>query len=1111
MRTRAPYWLLPLVLGACLVDRPPPDLGSCADAPERGQSYGEIGIGTCLAGPIDLAFVEEGGETWLAVANANPSENFATGSVVMIDWSSVDLGKRTNLMGDLRAAAQPIDALIAGIGVLERDDGRLLLVSDRLSEGSITVTEDDRALVMDISDPSAIGPWSGGDVLDLREDPGPIAVSNSERMAFVANLNDRSVSVVNTDTTPLSVRDITGRAYVTSSRLRDADNSGTRALARGFVGLANYVPTDTWTFSFLPGTNRLMVPYEGGVLRYTGSDASYVEGSYGIELDPATATFGHTALEDPSFFVDDPVEMWFADGGLLYSTYLVGAADWSTPTLELTGGADDAWDYSVGAPQRLEIELGDVLYYDGRDIDGANPNIGVAALNALGNWSPSVEPVVPLGSFSGLSDPYVMDDNLARTLRMWMTAYTDDGAVIAVAESADGLSWTEPVTVLDADVQAPTVFYRNGRYRMLGSQQTAGGWTPVFSTSFDGLHWTDPTPIDTSLVYDSPQRMALQSRTTAGWRIHGANTGTLPSYLVGGGQYVLDSLGLTFRVRHGHELAPTEVDTDLIGLWPVSRLEMDGLDTVFATAQLNDGSLTSLRFTHTDGEWALDKRGVLEGNQASSPVIVADGSGFRAFYSVENLDGRALFATATSADGQEWTREETDGVGDNPFHQFAAIPHSAEPLAEGGWRVWYSGYDGSRWRIGAADTPDGISYTLVPGDGTDWQLGPGEPGSPDDAGVQHPVTAVIDGVEHLWYAGSPNGTTFDIFHAQRAEGSVIWTRDDDSIPLLFGQARTFSDDGYSSPVVTQTDDGLEILVAGTDGIRASIGSAIGTATRWYPTQRAPTLGDSVVLSTIRGGQNGDVIELNQAIADFTTTGTGVTRLVHDDARGMLYVSQRRGQQAGNYIQVLDVRDDSGSGFADSNAFDLEAVLRMDRNQTASGIRDMVLMPDGERLYVLAENPDALVAIDLSELEDNDIKDVVENSQLGMLPLLRIGTSDPGRPYADEDAGSDTSAPIAGAGLALAPDGKTLLVTHFRDNSLVVFDTSLGAIGEEVRRIPNIGENPWRVIIAPDGQHAVVANYLGDVDDTVVSSTLAVVDIDPESPTYLEVVTWLANR
>ena len=114
MRISSILRLSPLILAsACLLDSSSPDLGSCAEDAQPGQSYGEIGIGTCLAGPVDMEFFEADGTTWLAVANANPNENFSTGSVVVIDWASIDTSVRRNQMGDLTAHATATDAPVS--------------------------------------------------------------------------------------------------------------------------------------------------------------------------------------------------------------------------------------------------------------------------------------------------------------------------------------------------------------------------------------------------------------------------------------------------------------------------------------------------------------------------------------------------------------------------------------------------------------------------------------------------------------------------------------------------------------------------------------------------------------------------------------------------------------------------------------------------------------------------------------------------------------------------------------------------------------------------------------------------------------------------------------
>ena len=72
-----------LVLGCQQVKRGP-DLGDCADYPDGVYTYGEVGIGSCLAGPSDVQFLERQGRTFVGVSNANPYLDFD--SETAVDW-----------------------------------------------------------------------------------------------------------------------------------------------------------------------------------------------------------------------------------------------------------------------------------------------------------------------------------------------------------------------------------------------------------------------------------------------------------------------------------------------------------------------------------------------------------------------------------------------------------------------------------------------------------------------------------------------------------------------------------------------------------------------------------------------------------------------------------------------------------------------------------------------------------------------------------------------------------------------------------------------------------------------------------------------------------------
>ena len=160
------------------------------------------------------------------------------------------------------------------------------------------------------------------------------------------------------------------------------------------------------------------------------------------------------------------------------------------------------------------------------------------------------------------------------------------------------------------------------------------------------------------------------------------------------------------------------------------------------------------------------------------------------------------------------------------------------------------------------------------------------------------------------------------------------------------------------------------------------------------------------------------------------------------------------------------------------------------------------------MYAAGQRPDAVVAFNIAGLEDNDVKEVYRDFSIGTLPLQpTIGTG--------ADQGAETglvfNERFGGGSMALT-QGELLLVTQFLDNSVSVFDLNGAGIGAEVAYLPHVGENPFAVAVSPDHRFAVVGNYVGKaLDNGSKSSTLTVIDIDKQSETYLQPLTWITNR
>ena len=84
-----------LATSGCIKLSPYPDVGECAVYPDGQYEFGQIGIGTCIAGPNQLRFMGEGEDTRLLVTNANPYLTFDGGSLLSIPWTNIDTGDVT--------------------------------------------------------------------------------------------------------------------------------------------------------------------------------------------------------------------------------------------------------------------------------------------------------------------------------------------------------------------------------------------------------------------------------------------------------------------------------------------------------------------------------------------------------------------------------------------------------------------------------------------------------------------------------------------------------------------------------------------------------------------------------------------------------------------------------------------------------------------------------------------------------------------------------------------------------------------------------------------------------------------------------------------------------
>lgn len=1125
--------LLIVVLSSCVrTIGAGPDVGACADYPAGVYTYGQIGIGTCLAGPADMAFIPTNdGRLLLGVANADPYQTFDSGSVLLVDTASIDLTKGKNTLDQVDAIGMIANKYPAGLGwVADRD---LLLATGRFSEGAATTSARDHVAVYDLSDSQAPVPWSDGPEITVEDDPVFVQTDATRHLAFVTNITDHSVTVLDTSSSPIIPIDIAPDAHVTPAVSAHVPTSGF-GLAPGGSSYdldgstiidATLIPTDTWTMTWVEGTYRLWTstPDSDGLARWSSGGGDFTRVGTADELVPDEIA-GMSSMRDPfAGLISGGLAMYYSDGGVLKSIQWDAGTDaWapSTITTRVTGHAG-TWNAFIGGATALSQDGNATYYYEGRASATGTPAIGRTGVED--NYRASGDPIVvaPEGS-DGVGQPDVGIDDITRTIRMWLGVHSAAGWRLAIAESANGgatFDAPEDLVGLPSDVAAPVVTWASGRYLMWASRDDAGGTTIIQGWSYDGVHWYDVhDAIQTGRPWDEsePYRVALQADPTGKFRLEGTDLGLISGLASGGGHdLVASALGFSIRVTQGAEVQPPD-GVAVNGLVPGAFATIDGEDVLFATAYDADLRAHIVELVQTAGGWDLladdlvaDGDGGNVGG-VESPVVVEQDGGFAMYYAAAETDGAWRIHRATSPDGSVWDAD--------PHAMFASAtgwdgveqrPHSVEALEDGRVRLWYGGSNGSRTRIGSAI---GDGATLAPEAGTadDWQFDLGQPGEFDDSGVGDPLVVTTSSGRELWYTGN-DGVVSHIGHAVDVDG--VWKRRADgltrgTIAVMSGLPDSFSEGGVSAPILGPRADAGSIWFAGYDGTEQRVGRSIigetagpdGRAAVLYPTPRFPSAGDTLQFSTVRGDEGPSVIELAQFVDGITAKGLAVDGATYDQARGFLYLTSK----LTNYIYVVDVRDDSAGDFVDRNAFDIEALILVNTATGPHGFRDATVV--GDRLYVDSYAPDALWAIDLTKVVDDDRKQVVHDAVIGALPLA-LSTQDAGVPSYTGTSGVH----LGGGDMDLSPDGRYLWVPQYADNSVSVFDLELGEMGQEIARIPFIGEGPHQVRITPDGRYAYVANYLGEVNDNEVSPTIAIIDADPTSPTFLTPLTWLGNR
>jgi hypothetical protein len=428
-------------------------------------------------------------------------------------------------------------------------------------------------------------------------------------------------------------------------------------------------------------------------------------------------------------------------------------------------------------------------------------------------------------------------------------------------------------------------------------------------------------------------------------------------------------------------------------------------------------------------------------------------------------------------------------------------PGSVTRADDGGWRLWYSGSDGERYRIGYAESEDGVDFQVVGTEEAGWQFDGGSPGEWDDSGARDPMAIVDGSVERLWFSGF-DGAGWQIGYAERSSGGA-WTEseavDDTPRPVVPITNGSFGGGSLLRPVLAVAETGYSGWITGLDAGQARSGEVIFAETdRAWRVFRQPSIPDTWGF-TSEPAIDADTIDLDGAFGDLALSARGCAALERDPARGVLFV----GCKLLPMVYVIDIRDDSTETFADWNYLGVEAVLYAQTTTASdSGFRSLLYDAERDVLWGLMDDPEALYELRVDDLVDDGIAQVMRQRVLGMIALPRA---------AERDKGVDSSSSVGPAAMALRPDGRHLLVTNFNDNSISAIDLDLGPGGTIVAEAPNVGENPSAIVLTPGGRYAVVANYTGTMAPGHSAASLVVLGADPAAADWMLPITWVENE
>ncbi|MCL4363703.1 site-specific integrase [Patescibacteria group bacterium] len=364
------------------------------------------------------------------------------------------------------------------------------------------------------------------------------------------------------------------------------------------------------------------------------------------------------------------------------------------------------------------------------------------------------------------------------------------------------------------NIEKPSVIKDGSTYKMWYSGPDGSNWRIYYATSTDGVTWTK---------YDNTKPANSDTTGTNGRIPLGATAGRGDVNGVHSPAVIKD--GSTYKMWYS--------GMDASSVWRVYyATSPDGLTWTKYDNTIPANSDT----TGTNGKIPLGATaGRGDVNNILYSSVIKDGSTYKMWYSGGDGTYRRVFY-ATSPDGLTWTKLDntippasnsttTNGrlaLGTNGYGDDTHVVASAVFKDGSTYEMFYSGHDGSNWRIYQATSPDGLTWTKVnnvtpSNSNTSSAFGQIPLGTATGVGDQtHALfPAVIDdnGTYKAWYGGH-DGTNERIYYAVMSNNTTpsdptrnvnYYEDEDESNANNFTLVQPTQNGGYVGNIMGATD------------------------------------------------------------------------------------------------------------------------------------------------------------------------------------------------------------------------------------------------------------------------------------------------------------------